>query len=309
MRAVPLFLLPILDIGHRKGETISGFAPCKEAPSRTKAVMKRFHRSRLLLRGLHFLSAVRCIRGLARVRGEKPSPDFDIAYEKFGRRLAARVRGKHLRSDLQSVLELAAGDCYHLAEIEWEPEVVLDGGGNTALFSLAAGARWPACRVRCFEPLPANVDLIRQHLELNGLSARVELVPTAVGGSARTAKFFVRAANQGSLDEALQFGEAIDVNVLRLWEIYASVSSRRVLIKLDVEGAEFEILGDFFRHVPLRQLVFVMEVHGDRERQDRLLNEACAAGLVGGFWEQARETAHLFCASEDVGCVMRGITA
>jgi FkbM family methyltransferase len=267
-------------------------------------LVNKFYRSRLLLRGLSVFSAIRGIVALAQIRDARTSDDFLIYYRKFGFKRQARVRGRHLRSDMQSVLELAAGDCYHLAKVNWEPDVVIDGGGNSGLFSLAASARWPASQVKCFEPMPENVRLIAEQLKSNGLVNQVELVPAALGNRPRVAQFFVRDANQGSLDASIGFSETISVPVARLWDVYEGIRDRRVFIKLDVEGAEFEILSDFFQQVPLRQLVIVAEVHGDHKKQDTLMREARAAGMVGRYWEQASETAHVVLASSDVGIPM-----
>ncbi len=239
--------------------------------------------------------------GLLRIKSGKSRPDFLIRYRKFGVPRSVIVRDKHLRSDLQSVLELAAGDCYGLAKFAWQPDVVIDGGGNTGLFSLAAAARWPAVRLLCFEPMPANVELIRRHLAMNNLTERVELFPIALGGDNRKAQFFLREANQGSLGGNLEFSTTIDVDVRRLWDFYEPIRSQRILVKLDVEGAEFEILNDFFRQAPLSHIAFVLEVHGDRAAQNQILAGAEAAGLIGCFWEQASETAHLFLTTKDLG--------
>ena len=266
--------------------------------------MKLLYRSRLLLHGLQLPSAIRCIDGLAKMRSGIPQSDFSINYRKTGTQLKASVRGKHLASDIQTVLELAAGDCYNLEKLNWTPDVVIDCGGNTGLFTLAACSRWPSAKVICFEPMPENFDIIQKHIDINGLTERVDLIRAAVGASKRSAQFFIRDANQGSLDDSLQFGSAIDVSVLHLWNIYTTIQSENVLIKLDIEGAEFEILADFFQHQPLRKLVMLMEVHGNKERQDWLLADASKAGLVGRFWERGTETAHLYLASNDVGITL-----
>lgn len=277
----------------------------KPAPQPKKLSMKLLHRSRLLLHGLQLPSAIRCIDGLARLRTGNSAADFLITYRKNGKRLTASVRGRHLASDIQTVLELAAGDCYNLEKVNWSPDVVIDCGGNTGLFTLASSSRWPNAKIICFEPMPENFELIQRHIAINGLENKVDLIQAAVGASKRSARFFIRDANQGSLDDSLDFGSAIDVNVLHLWKVYGSIQTEKVLIKLDVEGAEFEILQDFFQHQPLRQLVMLLEVHGPRERQDWLLAEANKAGMLGRFWERGKETAHLYLASNDVGIVLK----
>lgn len=268
--------------------------------------MKKFYRTRLLLKGLNFYSALRCIISLMKFES-KNSKDFSIKYKKYGNSLKAFVRAKHLRSDLQSVLELAAGDYYRLDKIFWEPDIIIDGGANTGLFTLASSAKWPLSKIKCFEPLPENLDLIKKHIQINNISNRIELFPVAIGDSNRTTKFYIRDANQGSLDKSSAFSEVLDIEVINLLNFYKKISKKRVIIKLDIEGAEFEIMSDFFNHMPHSQLLFLMEVHGNKNQQDTLLYEARKAGFVGDFWEQSFETAHLFLASNDVGVVFKNI--
>lgn len=267
--------------------------------------MKLLYRSRALLQGLELFSAFRCIDGLAKIKSGKVPADFGIQYRKSGTRLKAEVRGKHLSSDIQTVLELAAGDCYRLNKISWEPEVVFDCGGNTGLFTLAATTRWPQAQVYCFEPMPDNYKAIQRNIDLNGLKPKVQLIKAAVGNSERSARFFMREANQGSLDNSLEYGQAIDVQVNRLWHYYEQHSNSNTLIKMDIEGGEYEVLADIFSHKNLRKLVMLLEVHGGKDKQDQLLEDATRAGFIAKFWEQASETAHLFLATKDVGLVMK----
>ena len=42
--------------------------------------------------------------------------------------------------------------------------VILDIGANIGAFALWAIGRWPGCRLHCYEPLPANFDMLRQNL-------------------------------------------------------------------------------------------------------------------------------------------------
>lgn len=266
--------------------------------------MKLLYRSRTLLSGLQLPSAIKCIIALANLRYGRSSSNFTISYYKSKTKLKAQVRSEHLRSDIQTILELAALDYYHLAKMNWNPDIIIDAGGNTGLFTLAACTRWPSSEITCYEPMPENIEIIKKHLELNGFLNRVKLIPAAIGDSNRKSKFFIRDANRGSLDNALEYGDSIEVNVKHFWEDYQSIRGKKVLIKFDIEGAEFEVLRDFFKHVPLNQLAMVMEVHGNTQFQNELLQEAIKAGLMGNFWEQSHETAHLFLATEDVGMIM-----
>ncbi len=263
----------------------------------------RFYRSRLLLRGLSTISAVRCIVALAIWRWWAIGTTINVKYQKSGRALTATIRAPHFESDFQSVLELAAGDCYHLEELNWRPECVYDCGSNTGLFTLYAAAKWPNCAVTAFEPVSHNIHAIEGHLQMNRLRPRVKLEPCAIGPSRRIASFYIRSANQGSFEPVTGDEESISIDVLPFFETYSADIGRDTLVKLDVEGAEHGIMDDLFNRQGLSRLVIVMEVHGDRAVQAQLLSRARRNGWVGGFWEIADHTAHLYLATPDVGIV------
>lgn len=262
--------------------------------------MKTFARTRKLLSGLPLFAAIRCIHGLHAMKENRDIGDFWLSYFAFGFKRRILIRGKHLHSDLQSVLELAAGDCYQIANISWKPDLVIDGGGNTGLFSLAATARWPDSKILCFEPMPENFDLIEMHVNVNGLTDRVEVYKRALAVDDGTAAFFLRDANQSSLSEALDYRSKVEVKLRSLHQIYAQQLDKNVLIKLDIEGAEFEILRDFFKRGPFRRILFVMEVHGNSEKYDALYQSALEGGFEGEFLERGSNTAHLVLFSKDL---------
>src|SRR5262249_41687749 len=76
------------------------------------------------------------------------------------------VRLAHLQSDLCSALELAINDCYRLKDLS-DQEFIVDGGGNTGLFTLAAQARWPRSEVTICEPVPGNLAILKENLSAN----------------------------------------------------------------------------------------------------------------------------------------------
>jgi hypothetical protein len=53
------------------------------------------------------------------------------------------IRVSELSSDLQCALELAVRDEYHLDQ-DFQPDLVIDGGGNIGLFTLVPPLRRPA---------------------------------------------------------------------------------------------------------------------------------------------------------------------
>ena len=124
--------------------------------------------------------------------------------------------------------------------------VVIDIGANAGFFALQVFARYRDARVVALEPLPAHVALLRRQLELNpGLDFTVD--PRAVCARAGTveirfdsrhglsvaASLFPRADADGSLT----------VEATTLVDLYATHGIGRChLLKMDCEGAEYEIL-------------------------------------------------------------------
>lgn len=145
-------------------------------------------------------------------------------------------------------------------------DVVLDVGANVGFYSLlAARAAGKAGRVVAFEPLQRNVERLRRHLELNHLS-EVEVIQAAVSDSSGV-RWFSKGEYEatGRLDSS---GE-IEVAALSLDDFHAQGKLPRVdVIKIDVEGAELEVLRGAARVLTALRPCLVVELHNpemDRE--------------------------------------------
>jgi FkbM family methyltransferase len=172
---------------------------------------------------------------------------------------------EHLQSDLCSALELAVGDCYRLDRVG-PPEFVVDGGGNTGLFTLAASARWPKARIVVCEPVPSNLEILSENLNLNGIRANIR--PVCLGGAPGRTNFYCREANQGSFTPNLPHNAVIEVEVETLSEICSESDGQFVLVKLDIEGAELDVLGEFLK-VGRRKTTIVGELHHPTDQKSQ----------------------------------------
>jgi FkbM family methyltransferase len=174
-----------------------------------------------------------------------------------GRRYMVFVRVADLESDWQSLNEILVRGVYRI-EAGFLPELIIDGGGNTGLFTLFAAAAYPSAAIVTCEPVPRNLRQIEKHLRINGVTAEVQ--PVCIGGSERKIPFYVREANQGSFDPELPYSSRIDVGVVTLASLLRGRSAGRILIKLDIEGMEVEALESL---VPgeTRPIFVVGEVH------------------------------------------------
>lgn len=146
-------------------------------------------------------------------------------------------------------------------------DVFYDIGANVGFFSLLASQRVGAGRVIAFEPLPANLELLRRNLALNGAD-NVSIVDAAVADTSGRARFTVGgSASQGALAD-----EGIEVAVVALDELDLPPPT---VMKIDVEGAESRVLAGAVRLLTHHRPVIFLSSHGFRQY------DACTRFLEG----------------------------
>lgn len=151
---------------------------------------------------------------------------------------------------------------------------IYDVGANVGIYSLLACNRTgPAGSVYSFEPVERNFAYLRRHMALN----RVEnctLVQAAVSDSNGTRRFSA-APWEHSMGRLSADGE-IEVRSVTLDScIYGEASFRPPdVIKIDVEGAEREVLRGAGRAIAQFHPTVFVEVHGYQHHLD------CKAFLI-----------------------------
>jgi FkbM family methyltransferase len=197
---------------------------------------------------------IRDLAGAAR-RRLRPSPveqarrEFEALASRVPRHTRGRVRLLDL--DLQFADALSTvpqwDDIFVRECLAFRPEHraprILDCGANIGLATLWFKRRFADARITAFEADPAVAALLRRNLEVNRVR-QVDVVEAAVWSSAGTVAFHSEGADSGAID-ALSGGvpgPRIQVPAVRLRDW---VSAERIdLVKLDIEGAELEVLSD-----------------------------------------------------------------
>ena len=188
--------------------------------------------------------------------------EVSLRYRCYDRYLQSFIRLSDLQSDLLSTLELSVKDTYNL-DLSFQPDLVIDGGGNIGLFTLRAAAATastsnaPVKFVVC-EPLPRNIEQIQKHIDINKVPA--EIIAGCLGGTRRSIPFYCREAIHSSFDPHKPYTSVVDMPVYTLQDAIGSYPAKRILIKLDIEGMEIEALSSF---VPSEQrpVYIVGELH------------------------------------------------
>jgi FkbM family methyltransferase len=190
--------------------------------------------------------------------------EVSLRYRCYNRFLQTFVRMSDIESDLLGMLELSVHDTYNLGrDLSFQPDLVIDGGGNIGLFTLRAAASTSSAssssvRFVICEPLPRNVEQIQKHLDINRVQA--ELIEGCLGGTRRTIPFYCREAIHSSFDPEKPYTRVMDMPVYLLEDVIGSYPATRILIKLDIEGMEIEAL-DSFVPTERRPVYIVGELH------------------------------------------------
>ena len=120
--------------------------------------------------------------------------------------------------------------------------VIVDIGANIGVFSIYA-VYGKNNKIFAYEPAPENFKLLQENISLNKLDGKVKLFNLGVGARSGSRPLYLSASPLHSFYAAAENQRAIEVNCITLGDIFTQNGLDRIdLLKLDCEGAEFEIL-------------------------------------------------------------------
>jgi FkbM family methyltransferase len=153
--------------------------------------------------------------------------------------------------------------------LDASPRHIVDLGANVGFSLLHWLHAAPGVQVVAYEPHPAHVAALRRNLALNDWTSRVDVRQAAVGTRPATATL----SDRGSSSSLTPGAPGIEVPVV---DLYADVNGPVDILKVDIEGAEYELLDDP-RLAELAPRVIVVEWHGETG-YDRLAGRLAPLG-------------------------------
>ncbi len=167
-----------------------------------------------------------------------------------------------------------------LKNLPGEP-VVLDLGGNIGLFSLLAAQTHPAALVYAYEPGPPNYRMFEMNCLANpGPSKRIHLCKEAVAGQTRIAEWLFDEQNPGGSGLFGRDGIKYQVQIRAFAEVLGSVANDIALVKIDIEGAEYEVLQSTPPELWKRIQAISLELH---DSPDGKISQADFIKRMGGL--------------------------
>lgn len=168
-------------------------------------------------------------------------------------------------SHLAVAEEIFVEGVYDLSVVPFVPNVVLDCGAHIGMFTLLAASKFPSARLIAFEPEPSNYEWLERNIRLNGLNA--ELLPAAISDQDGRATFAAGLGCGSRLVQGSGDGRHVEVQTVNLARFIRTLETNRLLLKLDVEGAEEWVLPSMLEALPKCCAIFV-ETHRGQDGWD-----------------------------------------
>lgn len=146
---------------------------------------------------------------------------------------------------------------------------LVDIGANLGSFTIWMDRTVGVREAFCFEPEPDSFRLLDFNLRINGCTS-AKSIESAIGGEARTIKISLKKESPGGTNIYGTVGSpeaATPVQVLALNQWLKAVEGDFDVLKIDCEGAEWEIFRKTEPAAFKRFRVLVGEVHGDPEQK------------------------------------------
>jgi FkbM family methyltransferase len=166
-----------------------------------------------------------------------------------------------------SVMESFSFDCYRLRELTPTHSFsFLDIGANVGTFSLAVAQCFPGANGLAIEPVPNTFRYLRTNLAQNGLQYAVSPIWGAVTPNGREISIYCdpRDSSRATV-MANEFDRTyyrVDVPGHRLRDLVRGYESGIDLVKIDIEGAEYELIEEVVQLInELRVSRLVIEYH------------------------------------------------
>jgi len=153
-------------------------------------------------------------------------------------------------------------------------DTVVDIGGHIALFSIFAARYARQGIVYTFEPVPDNFEFLKQNLQLNSISNVVPIQKAVASESGKRTLYVSQSCTGGSSFVPYKDRpEELPIEALSLPDFIKQYDIRDInFLKMDCEGAEYEILFNCPRDILQAIWKLAMEIHNrDAERNVRTL--------------------------------------
>lgn len=143
-------------------------------------------------------------------------------------------------------------------------DVIVDVGANFGLHTLLAGKiLGDRGHIYAIEPIPSNIKLLKRNIRLNHFNSRITIIEAALSNSndAYIEMSLPKEDVVVSASIAKVGNKVIKVKNMRLDDFIEGTGIKPNLIKIDVEGAEYEVLKGAENVLKKYMPILLVEIH------------------------------------------------
>lgn len=146
-------------------------------------------------------------------------------------------------TDKWTIHETNLRDDYKAKKIAQQSKIVIDLGANIGVFSILVAKVNGKVKVYAFEPDPNNFYQLVENVQRNNLSSQIRCFQTACAKETGFKKLYLSQGHGGHTFINMKQKEYIKVFTQSLRDIFNKNKIETCdLLKLDIEGAEYEVL-------------------------------------------------------------------
>jgi len=163
--------------------------------------------------------------------------------------------------------------CYYDFPLPSSPKTILDLGANAGFTAIFFNRKFPYAELACVEPMPDNVQLLQNNLELNEVEASV--FPAAIAVEDGCIQMEIAALDYGHKVADMTYGKALtgctlEVEAMSVPALLKKLGWKRIgLLKVDIEGYEGILLKEHCEWLTLVDAMCV-ECHEGYSQSDLL---------------------------------------
>ena len=156
----------------------------------------------------------------------------------------------------------------------------IDIGAQIGCFSLYAMKVNPRLKkVLSFEPASSNYKLLQENISLNGLETKIIPFNHAISDKRGKSKLFLSDKNSGGHSLIFKTGNSETVNVESINSVFKENKLEdNIFVKLDCEGAEYEIVLGMKENYFKKVNAIIMEYH-DKSKLKEIMQKLSSNGF------------------------------
>jgi len=203
---------------------------------------------------------------------------------KNGYKLKIPAIKKH-RTTILSIEEIFGREIYK-SYISNQPITILDIGSQIGIYSLYAALKNKQAKIFAFEPDPGNAKVLRNNIELNNLGKTIIPFEKAVTKKKGKLPLYIDENSARAHSLLNKTDNKVIVDCVSLSSIFSDLDIKECdIMKMDIEGAEYDILYNCSKKVLNKIKTILIECHDQSSLNKKYNIEGMKEFLIKNNYE------------------------